>query len=164
MLRTSRFFPEADDRDEIRAAYDDANVRPTSTSTAASTSRMSSSAHLLALERAPQIGFAKYIISATTPFVRDDAAALAEDAPGVVRRLFPDQEAEYARRGWTMFPALDRVYVNERARNELGWAPRYDFRQVLDRLAAGEDPRSELARAVGAKGYHAVSTGPYTVR
>ena len=26
------------------------------------------------------------------------------------------------------------------------------------------DYRSELARAVGAKGYHAVSTGPYTVR
>jgi hypothetical protein len=63
-----------------------------------------------------------------------------------------------------MFPRLDRVYSNERARSELGWAPRYDFRHVLDLLAAGEDHRSELARAVGAKGYHAVSTGPYTVR
>ena len=34
----------------------------------------------------------------------------------------------------------------------------------LDLLKAGEDPRSPLARAVGAKGYHPVPTGPYTVR
>src|SRR5918992_747294 len=27
ILRTSRFFPEADDRDEIRAGYDDANLK-----------------------------------------------------------------------------------------------------------------------------------------
>jgi nucleoside-diphosphate-sugar epimerase len=103
-------------------------------------------------------------VSATTPFARDDVAALADDAPAVVRRLFPDQAAEYARRGWTLFPRLDRVYSNERARADLGWQPRYDFRRVLDLLAAGGDYRSELARAVGAKGYHAVSTGPYTVR
>jgi len=63
-----------------------------------------------------------------------------------------------------MFGVIDRVYVNERARAELGWRPRYDFRYVLDRLKAGQDPRSPLARAVGAKGYHAVPTGPYTVR
>lgn len=44
------------------------------------------------------------------------------------------------------------------------WAPRYDFRSVLDRLKAGADPRSPLARAVGAKGYHATSTGVYTAR
>jgi len=56
------------------------------------------------------------------------------------------------------------VYVNERARAELGWSPVYDFRHVLDLLKSGEDPRSPLARAVGAKGYHPVNTGPYTVR
>jgi len=50
------------------------------------------------------------------------------------------------------------------ARAVLGWRPRYDFGTVLDRLKAGQDPRSPLARAVGAKGYHAVPTGPYTVR
>ena len=61
-----------------------------------------------------------------------------------------------------MFPSIERVYVNARARDDLGWAPRYDFRHALDRLAAGEDPRSPLALAVGAKGYHAEPTGPYT--
>jgi hypothetical protein len=63
-----------------------------------------------------------------------------------------------------MFPGVDRVYDNALAVRELGFAPRYDFRYALDRLAAGEDPRSPLARQVGAKGYHADTTGVYTTR
>ena len=63
-----------------------------------------------------------------------------------------------------MFDSLERVYDNARAREQLGWEPRYDFASAIERLAAGEDPRSPLALAVGAKGYHAASTGPYTVR
>ena len=37
-----------------------------------------------------------------------------------------------------------------------------DVRAVLDALKAGEDPRSPLARAIGAKGYHDKPTGVYT--
>jgi nucleoside-diphosphate-sugar epimerase len=122
------------------------------------------SAHRLALDRAGEIGFGRYIVSATTPFTRDDLAELRANAPAVVRRLFPDYEEIYAERGWSMFPSIDRVYDNTRAREELGWTPRYDFRQALDRLAAGEDPRSDLAVTVGMKGYHDVPTGVYTVR
>ncbi len=64
-----------------------------------------------------------------------------------------------------MFPRIDRVYVNERARQGLGWRPRYDFRWVLDCLAAGQDFRSPLALAVGSKGYHdrVFADGPYPV-
>jgi UDP-glucose 4-epimerase len=162
VLRTSRFFPEADDNDEVRAAYADANIKANEYLYRRVDVQDVADAHLLALARAPEIGFGKYIISATTPFARGDLAALREDAPAVVRRLFPDQEAEYARRGWRMFPTIGRVYVSARARAELGWAPRYDFRYVLDRLKAGEDPRSPLARAIGAKGYHDDPTGVYT--
>ena len=103
-------------------------------------------------------------MSATTPFTRDDLAELRTDAPGVVRRLFPGYDAVYAERGWKMFPSIGRVYVNERARSELGWSPRYDFGYALERLAAGEEPRSELAAGIGKKGYHAFSTWPYTAR
>jgi UDP-glucose 4-epimerase len=53
-----------------------------------------------------------------------------------------------------MFPGIERVYVNGRARDELGWQPRWDFARVLEYLARGEEPRSELSRAVGSKGYH----------
>jgi UDP-glucose 4-epimerase len=164
ILRTSRFFPESDDRDDVRASYDDANLKVNELLYRRVDLEDVVSAHRLALERAPQIGFGRYIVSATTPFTRDDLAELRADAPAVVRRRFPEYEAIYARRGWRMFPSLERVYVNERARRELGWAPRYDFAHVLGRLEAGEDHRSPLALAVGAKGYHPESTGPYTVR
>jgi UDP-glucose 4-epimerase len=164
ILRTSRFFPEADDRDELRAAYDDANLKVNELLYRRVDLEDVVSAHRLALERAPAVGFGRYIISATTPFTRANLAALRTNAPAVVRRLFPDYEAIYAQRGWRMLRGIDRVYVNHRARDELGWRPRYDFRHALDRVRAGEDPRSPLALAVGAKGYHAVSTGPYTVR
>ena len=122
------------------------------------------SAHLLALEKAPSIGFGRYVISATTPFTPDDLMSVRHDLPAVIRQRFPDYEELYAARGWRMFPSIERVYVNERARRELGWAPRYDFAHALERLGNNEDPRSELARTIGAKGYHAVSTGVYTVR
>jgi UDP-glucose 4-epimerase len=164
ILRTSRFFPEADDRDELRAAYDDGNLKVNELLYRRVDLEDVVSAHRLALELAPAIGFRRYIISATTPFTRDDLATLRANAPAVVARRFPDYEAIYAQRGWKMLPGIERVYVNDRARSELGWVPHYDFRHALDRLQAGEDPRSQLALTVGAKGYHAVSTGPYTVR
>ncbi|MGH3290937.1 MAG: NAD-dependent epimerase/dehydratase family protein [Trebonia sp.] len=162
VLRTSRFFPEGDDNDDVRSAHADANVKANEFLYRRVDVADAADAHLLAMERAPAIGFGKYIVSATTPFTPDDLAGLRDDAPAVVRRLFPDYEAEYARRGWRMFPSIGRVYVNARARAALGWVPRHDFRSVLDALKSGEDPRSPLARAIGAKGYHDKPTGVYT--
>jgi UDP-glucose 4-epimerase len=164
ILRTSRFFPEPDDRDDVRAAYDDANLKANELLYRRVDIEDVVNAHLLALERAPELGFGRYIVSATTPFTPADLGELRADAPAVVRRLFPDFEEIYAERGWSMFPSLDRVYVNARARRDLGWTPRFDFRHALDLLRAGELPRSELAVAVGAKGYHPETTGVYTNR
>ena len=64
-----------------------------------------------------------------------------------------------------MLPHIDRVYDNSHARQDLGWAPRYDFAYVLAQLQRDRDPRSPLARVVGSKGYHAkkCSDGPYAV-
>ena len=53
VLRTSRFFPEADDRAEIRHAYADGNVKVTSCSSRRVDLEEVVSAHLLVLERAP---------------------------------------------------------------------------------------------------------------
>jgi nucleoside-diphosphate-sugar epimerase len=164
ILRTSRFFPEPDDRDDVRSAYDDHNLKVNELLYRRVDIEDVVSAHLIALERAPAVGFGRYIITATSPFDSGDLAALRADAPAVVRRRFPDYEAIYAQRDWRMLPSIERVYVNARARHELGWSPRYDFGYALDRLRAGEDPRSALALAVGAKGYHADATWPYTTR
>lgn len=165
VLRTSRFFPEADDDAAIRERYELANVQANEMLHRRVDIGDVVTAHLLALERAPAIGFARYVISATTPFTREDLVELRRDAPGVVRRLFPDCPGIYAARQWTLFPHIDRVYVNHRARVELGWRPRYDFPHVLERLRAGDDFRSALARQIGSKGYHAArfEEGPYPV-
>jgi UDP-glucose 4-epimerase len=165
VLRTSRFFPEEDDNREVREAYPNDNLKANEYLFRRVDLEDAVSAHLAAAPRARAIGFGRYIISATTPFVQEDVVDLRTDAPRVVGRRVPGYEAEYKRRGWRMFPGIDRVYVNERARNELGWQPRYDFKSVLERLRAGDDLRSPLARVVGSKGYHAEAffEGPYPV-
>jgi nucleoside-diphosphate-sugar epimerase len=166
ILRISRFFPERDDDPEARNAYADENLKANEYLFRRVDLEDAVDAHLLAAEHARSIGFGRYIITATTPFSPDDLPELRAEAPRVVRRHVPDYEAEYRRRGWKMFPTVDRVYVNDRARRELGWRPRYDFRFVIDRLKSGHGLRSPLARAVGSKGYHAgvFSGGAYPVR
>ncbi len=165
VLRTSRFFPEEDHRKETRQSYDDSNVKANEFLYRRVDIEDVVSAHLLALENASSIGFGRYIISATTPFTPDDLFDLRANAPSVLKRRIPEYEPEYARRGWRMFPGIERVYVNARARKELGWRPRYDFVHVLNNLKAGTDPRSLLSRVVGSKGYHAnkLRESPYPV-
>jgi nucleoside-diphosphate-sugar epimerase len=165
VLRISRFFPEEDDDRAVREAYADDNIKANEYLYRRVDLEDAVSACLLAAKHAPEIGFGRYIVSATTPFVPADLADLRVDAAIAVRRCFPTFEVEYARRGWKMFPRIDRVYVNERARYELGWQPRYDFKFLIARLRAGEDIKSPLARMVGSKGYHAetFSEGPYPV-
>jgi UDP-glucose 4-epimerase len=154
VLRTGRFFPEEDDVPELRERYDDCNLKVNEFLYRRADIEDVVSAHVLAIERAPSIGFERFIISATSPFERQDVADLARDAPAVVGRRVAGYETEYRRRGWSMLPSVDRVYVNERARSGLGWKPRYDFGSALARLRADEDFRSPLAVAVGSKGYH----------
>jgi UDP-glucose 4-epimerase len=163
VLRTGRFFPEQDDDKATRQGYDDNNLKINELLYRRADIDDVVSAHLLAMEQASRIGFGKYIISATTPFTRSDLDELRKDAPAVVRRRVPSYEAEYRRRGWSMPPAIDRVYVNNLARNRLGWQPQYSFARAVERLRASEEFRSALAIAVGAKGYHekAFSDGPY---
>lgn len=165
VLRTSRFFPEPDDDPQRRDVYADANLKANEFLYRRADVQDLVDAHLLAIERAPAIGFGRYLLSATTPFRPEDLAELRVDAAAVVRRRVPEYEAEYARLGWRMHASVDRVYVNTRAREELGWRPRYDFAHLLARLRAGEDPRSPLAQAVGSKGYHgkAYADGLYPV-
>ena len=165
VLRTSRFFPEEDDNKVVREVYPNDNSKVNEYLYRRVDLEDVVAAHLLAVERARAIGFGRYIISATTPFSPADLPLLRADAGLAVRRLFPDFEGEYGRRGWKMIPTIDRVYINQRAREELGWRPRYDFEFIIDRLKANEDIRSPLARLVGSKGYHGrtFADGPYPV-
>ena len=165
ILRTSRFFPEPDDRREIREGYADLNAKSNEFLFRRADIQDIVDAHLLALDNARTIGFGRYIVSATTPFTRNDLEELRTNAPAAVARHFPHYHEIYAARGWSMFPSIDRVYINERAKTELGWRPQYDFARILDLVQAGEDPRSSLAQSLGSKGYHATvfADGPYPV-
>ena len=159
ILRTSRFFPEEQDNAAMRAAYSTENAQTNEFLHRRVDIADVVSAHLLAAERAADIGFARYIVSATTPFGEADLVELRSDAPKVVRRYVAFDDT-FARLGWSMYPSIDRVYVNRLAREELGWQPVHDFASVLDRVRSGGSPLSDLARAVGVKGYHARSSRP----
>jgi UDP-glucose 4-epimerase len=154
ILRTSRFFPEADDDPVRRAIFTTPNAQANELLYRRADIDDIVSAHLAAIDRAADLRFGRYIVSATTPFLPSDLRAVRTDLPSVVGRIFPEYEGLYARAGWRLFETIDRVYVNDRARAELAWTPRYDFAHVLESLRRGEDYRSPLAREVGAKGYH----------
>ncbi len=165
VLRTGRFFPEIDDDPELRGAYDDENIKVNELLHRRADLEDVVGAHLAALERAPAIGFARYVVAATTPLLRADAEALRCDPAAVLARRVPAYAEVYAARGWRLPREIARVYDNDRARRELGWTPRRDFAHAIDALARGEDWRSPLATSVGRKGYHAETfvDGPYPV-
>jgi UDP-glucose 4-epimerase len=155
ILRTGRFFPEGDDDPEVRAGYDRDNTQVNELLYRRADIADVAEAHLCAAKCAPSLGFGRFIVSATTPFAAEDLPKLRRDAAAVVARRFPAAVGVYAARGWRLFPTIDRVYVNAAARAALGWEPAYGFARALADLAEGRDFRSPLARAVGAKGYHA---------
>jgi UDP-glucose 4-epimerase len=165
VLRTSRFFPEEDDDPAARKTYADDNGKANEYLFRRVAIEDVVDAHLLAIERAAPIGFGKYIISATTPFLPEDCTRLRVDAPATLSLRAPGWEDEYARRGWRMFPSIDRVYDNALARRELGWRPKWNFAEIVERMRATGDIRGPLAKQVGVKGYHAelFEGAPYPV-
>lgn len=136
VLRTARFFPEEDDmahaipQSELNTKVNELLFRRLTVDDAAE-------AHVAAIDRAPQLGFDTFIVSASTPFSPQDCAELITNAPAVVARYFPRYQDIYARLGWSMFESIDRVYVAEHAARRLGFTCRTGFQEKLDELAAG---------------------------
>jgi UDP-glucose 4-epimerase len=131
ILRTSRFFPEEDDMAHAILQSGE-NTKANELLFRRLSVEDAAEAHVVALQKAPEIGFDTFIVSALTPFSPSDAAALIADAPSVVARYFPDYPAKYDKLGWTMFDAIDRVYDSNKARTVLGFTCRINFRQTLD--------------------------------
>jgi nucleoside-diphosphate-sugar epimerase len=134
ILRTSRFFPEDDDTHHILSGE---NMKANELLHRRLTVEDAAEAHVVALERAPAIGFGMFIASAPTPFARDDLAELKADAPAVIARYFPDAAELYARQGWQLPASIDRVYDSALAERELGFRCATDFAAVLAALRAG---------------------------
>lgn len=92
-------------------------------------------AHALALgRRGPP---ATYVISATTPFEREDCRQLLADAPDVIEQRCPGLIDRMTARGWRPPRSIDRVYDSRLAARELGFTPRHG----IDSCLAGDwDP------------------------
>lgn len=133
VLRTARFFPEEDDMaHEIEQSAE--NTKANEFLFRRLTVEDAAEAHVAALRRAPDLGFDLFIVAAPTPFRPADCEELIADAPSVVARCFPEYPAIYARRGWTMFRSIDRVYSARRLEDRLGFRCRTGFAEILDAL------------------------------
>lgn len=134
ILRTSRFFPEADDMAHAIAQSDE-NTKANEYLFRRLTVEDAAESHVAALHKAKELGFDTFIISSMTPFSPADCRELLVDAPSVVARYFPDYRKLYERLGWTMFDSIDRVYDAGKAQRKLGFVCRTGFREVLESLA-----------------------------
>ncbi len=137
ILRTSRFFPEEDDT--IRDVPGP-NLKANEFLNRRASVRDMARAHLLSLQKAPEIGFGLYLVSAPTPFRRADVQRLKQDAAGLIRERFSDAEALYHRAGWQLPPSIGRVYDGSRITQELGFTYEMDFAVILDALRRGAPP------------------------
>lgn len=154
ILRTSRFFPEEDDDKLKREKYSGENAKANEYLFRRVELEDVVSAHIAAADRAEELGFGRYIISATTPFFPEDLLQLNSNAPAIVRKRVPGYAEIYDQLGWEMFERIDRVYVNEAARKDLLWKPKYDFKHILECLKTGDYPKSRITQSIGSKGYH----------
>jgi len=78
-----------------------------------------------------EIIFDIFNISAQSPFEQHDLPALLHDTPSVLRSKIPEILSFFAQQGWTLPGNIDRVYVIERARRQLGYQPMYNFQEYL---------------------------------
>lgn len=135
ILRTARFFPEEDDTLRVPSGP---NLKANEFLHRRLTVEDASEAHVMALEKIQGKGCRTFILSAPTPFCRQDVRSLALDAPEVITHYFPTAKALYDEMGWSLPRHIDRVYDSSRAQRELGFRPSVDFSTILETLAQGQ--------------------------
>ncbi|MBO9622591.1 MAG: NAD(P)-dependent oxidoreductase [Sphingomonas sp.] len=131
VLRTSRFFPEEDD---THRALSGENMKANELLHRRLTVEDAARAHVAALDRVPEIGFGTFIVSAPTPFAREDCVELKRDAASVIARYFPDASKLYAAKGWELPGSIGRIYDARLAERVLGFRCETGFAAVLDAL------------------------------
>ena len=149
VLRTARFFPEEDD---THRSLSGTNMKANEFLNRRLTVEDAARAHIVALEKAPEIGFGTFILSAPTPFTPEDCAALKADAPAVIARYFPDAAELYARHGWQLPRGIGRIYDAGLAERAMGFRCETGFAEILDALrSGGEMPFAHDASYVSPK-------------
>lgn len=135
-LRVSRFFPEDDDTHAVPSGE---NLKANEFLNRRLTVEDCASAHLAALNAAPQVGWGLYVVSAKPPFTPADAARLKHDAAALIAERFPEAPALYAARGWVLPDSIGRVYDPSAIERDLGFRCETDFAAVLAALRERRD-------------------------
>ncbi len=133
ILRTSRFFPEEDDMSHAISQSED-NTKLNELLFRRLSVEDAAESHVVALNKAEEIGFDTFIVSAKTPFRREDCGPLLHDAPAVVEKYFPEFPEIYRKKGWSMFQSIDRVYDASKIERRLGFVCKTDFATALHQL------------------------------
>ncbi len=132
ILKTSRFFAKEKVMKHAIPGFSEENIQAIEYLYRRANISDIVTAHLQAMERASEIGFDQFIITATTPFQESDCAELVLDAPATLEKYYPSYKEIFAKLGWKMFPSLSRVYANRKARERLGWEPKHSFSEIIE--------------------------------
>lgn len=94
-------------------------------------------AHELAMAKAGDTAQV-FVISAQSPFKKDDLAMLKTDAPLVMEARVPGIGSMFRDKNWPSPASIDRVYSIDKARQCLGYEPQWNFTQFDEQTS---DPR-----------------------
>jgi UDP-glucose 4-epimerase len=120
-LRTARFFPEPPELVALYRLYRGVDVRD------------AAAAHVLAVTN-QDITFDVFNIAAQSPFQASDMPALLHNATSVLQSRVPEAIQFFTQHGWSLPTSIDRVYVIEKARQQLRYQPVYNFQTYISSL------------------------------
>ena len=75
--------------------------------------------------------FEAFNISGATPLIESDCDALFRDAASVLKLRAPELVAAFQSRNWPLPTSIDRVYVTDKARRQLGFETTFGWREYL---------------------------------
>lgn len=118
VYRVGRFLPEDDNLKANHRLYRGLDERD------------AAEALRLALDQSFK-NFEIFNITSGSPFKKEDVIALQHNPLEVIKKYFPDIEEIYKSKGWTLPKNIDRVYNCDKAKQMLGYNPKYTFEYLL---------------------------------
>ena len=136
VLRTARFFPEEDDT--IRE-FSGPNLKANELLHRRATVEDMARAHIAALRGAPKLGFGLFVVSAPTPFSKDELGILKQKPQLLLEQKYQDIGAIYAKQGWHLPKSIGRVYDGSRITRELNFEYNTSFDALIEALRKGSN-------------------------
>jgi UDP-glucose 4-epimerase len=75
--------------------------------------------------------FEIFNITSGSPFTEDELVRLKHSPVEVIKTHYPDIEQIYKAKNWVLPESIDRVYICDKAKKQLGYTPKYTFDYLL---------------------------------